>query len=264
LVSDRRWKQLVREGKALVLEGAKNRLRLGELSEEIEPLAGRGGDRRSADFKAGVPALNAYAEEIDTTVDLLEECRLVWNRWDGKAPGVSWSNLRELGREDNPPAAYAAVKKAYGKVTILTVREWRGKKTAGVRSTSSVSERTRAAKQLLADPDVINELAQDEEGMAAVHAVERQNREYGDIAGLEVDEHLKPIRRAMGRMVENVDPVMSMFAELVKRMTEITRDDIDIDPEDWSMIRHHWKKVTEELEVYALRHSLPSVTSGVK
>lgn len=266
MVSDRRWKQLVREGRSLVLEGAAGRLQLGRNAQEIAPKGDGWGGARS-DASAAPAALDRYAAEIDIDPNTLREYRDTMLLWEGTgkpAPGVSWSNLRELAREPDPQAAYTAVKKAYGKVTILTVREWRGKKTAGVRSTSSVSERTRAAKQLLADPDVVNELAQDEEGMAAIQRVESQSREFQEMGELQVHEHLRPLRKGMGNMQESVDPVMSMFAEVAKRMAEITRDDVDIDPEDWSMIRHHWKQTTEELEVYALRRSLPSVTSGVK
>lgn len=124
--------------------------------------------------------------------------------------------------------------------------------------------RAAAATQLLSDPAVIHHMAQDEKGLAAVQRVDAQAKEYQEMGELRVREGLKPLRKGFGNMQETVDPVMSMFSELAKRMTEITNDDIDIDPEDWSMIRHHWKKITEELEVYSLRRSLPSISSGVK
>jgi hypothetical protein len=176
-ISDRRWKQLVREGKALVLEGAKNRLRLGEMSQEIDPITGRGGDHGNqyTGGKARVQPLAQFAEEIDTTVDLLEECRQVWNRWGGQAPGISWSNLLELSQPNrhglDPQAAYAAVKKAYGKVNILTVRNWKGTASAGVRSTSPVSDKLKQFRELASDPEVMDAAGDDPETQWAVNDI---------------------------------------------------------------------------------------------
>jgi len=261
MVSDRRWKQLVREGKSLIRKAAKDRLFLGAYAQEIEPNgSSHGGDRS----RGAAAPLAQYAEEIDIALDTLREYRDVLLKWHGdpdRVPDISWTAMREIAdiKDADPFEVYKAVKREHGIVNSVTVRKYRQ-----VPAWNHAGTKVRQAKRLLADPDVVNALAQDEEGMAAIQRVERQNREYGDIGGTVVDEHLKPIRRGMGNVQESIDPVMTMFADLVKRMTEITRDDIDIDPEDWSMIRHHWKKITEELEVYALRRSLPSVTSGVK
>lgn len=174
----KRWKELVRTGRLLVLQGAAGRLELGRIAQQIEPAkSAHGGDRRSSPAPA---ELEAYAQEIDLASATLREYRDVMLRWEagGKdAPETSWSVLRELAYQADPHAAFKAIGKAEGRVTIITLRAWLGKKSAGVRSTSPVADKVEQARRLLADPEVMRGAMSDhttrQATTRAVSAVER-------------------------------------------------------------------------------------------
>ena len=155
MISKTRWKQLVAEGRLLVLQGAEARFQLGQRAQEIEPaVLGRPKE------KGGTPPLIQYADDIDCPHSLLAKCRKVFNQWGGKAPTASWSVLEELGREDDPWLAYETVAATHGKVNILTVRTWREKATAGVRSTSPDEDKAEEAGELLEQlpPEIMAEV----------------------------------------------------------------------------------------------------------
>lgn len=170
------YRALVQEGKGLILQGAAGRLRLGEIAQKIAPKSDNGGDRRSDNFSAAPAALNDYAAEIDIDSTTLREYRDITLLWGGvaQAPKVSWSVLRELAREPDPKAAFAAVKAEHGKVNILTVRTYRNKKTAGVRSTSPVSDRVAQVREALNDEEVAKEFFNDFETVKAVSQAHRR------------------------------------------------------------------------------------------
>lgn len=164
MVSDRRWKNLVREGKSLVLEGAAGRLRLGQIAQEIAPRGDNGGDRRSDGFSSAGAALEEYAVEVDIEANTLREYRDVLMKWGGNPeaiPATSWTVLRELAAYADPAEAYRLVKRDHGVVNTVTVRiyrkvpDWNHQKETPVRSQAA------QVRELLKDPAVAREVADD-------------------------------------------------------------------------------------------------------
>lgn len=169
MLSDRRWKQYVREGRSLILEGAAGRLRLGQIAQDIEPNgSAHGGDRRSSG--TAVP-LEEYAAEIDMEVETLRQYRDVLLKWGGdpgQCPKTSWTVLRELAVYDDPAGTYRAIKREHGIVNTVTVRITRGVPEWNHQAETPIASKARQARHLLSDPEVARAVIDDHETRVAI------------------------------------------------------------------------------------------------
>lgn len=186
MVSDRRWKNLVREGKSLVLEGAAGRLRLGQIAQEIAPYSGHGG-RPESGAAAPNSGLADYAEEVDLAVETLREYRDVLMKWGGNPeiiPATSWTVLRELAAYADPAEAYRLVQRDHGAVNTVTVRIYRGVPGWNHQKETPVRSQAAQVRELLKDPAVAREVADDPDARqnfrraetAAVAATHQRNQ----------------------------------------------------------------------------------------
>lgn len=101
MISQKRWKEAVREGRLLVLKGAEGRIALGRIAQEIAPKADHPGLAAGA-ANENRARLEEYAAEVDIDGNTLREYRDVAITWGPSVPAASWSVLRELAREDDP------------------------------------------------------------------------------------------------------------------------------------------------------------------
>lgn len=232
-----RYRSAVAEARQLVKRSETDQWRLAELSHGQV---------------AGGASARQWALDIGVSHTHVNALVKMWDRFGGK----------DLSTRPKYSDAYIAVMQGTSVEDARPTQ--RLNEARAIMRKAPVARRAEIARELITDPDVADHMAADEDSVAAVQDVDRRARDRQDAGQRQVREGLRPIRQAFGGIRESVDPTMQAFAELADRMAEVVADDVEIDPEDWSMIRYHWKKITEELEVYAMRRDLPPVTVGAK
>ncbi len=177
MVTDRRWKQLVSEGRSLVLGGAKARLELGRIAQEIEPKgSAHGGDRSGA--STPVRELERYGDEVDVDASVLRDYRNVLVRWGGdptRIPEAGWTVLREIADMPGDPFEnYRTIGRDHGRVDTVTVRIARGTPGWNHQQETPVASKAAQARHLLSDPEVVRETLKDPATARALVSAERE------------------------------------------------------------------------------------------
>lgn len=156
----RSWNALVKQGRELVRSLRRHRLELGRLAVEV-------GDHTLAE----------YAEAINISTDALTQYRDVALAWPDadRYDQISWSILLELADEPDRVAILNELIKKHGpRPTVNQMRERMGRKSAGVRGTSSPTEQVRLIREWASKPEVAEVLAEDHETRWALEDVFRQ------------------------------------------------------------------------------------------
>lgn len=265
MVTQRRWKELVREGRLLVLKGAEGRVELARRSFEIAPMRSGPGGIASVDANPAGSDLRSWCEEIDVEPETLRGYRDVVHQWGGAdivPTDVSWSVLRELCREDDPHGAFAEVRRIHGKVNILTVREFRGKASAGVRSTSSAPERAKLARELLADDEVRDLVVRDDTTRVALdrstakHHVSTQIRNQPGAAarGRDIEIEHAPFFRAMAEIGGGM--FLAQLRGAAASLALLAEHDVSVPEEVMDSAVGAVRQINGHLDVLALRAGL--------
>jgi len=169
----RTWNDLVVAGRAAAEQEKGARWALGDLAAEVA--------KSEADGR-----LIKYADEIGVAYETLRTYREVAVAWPPhRRRDVTWSIMRELIHREDRFRLLDEMIAAYGeRMTVNQAREHVGKKSAGVRTTSSAKERARLVAEHLADKAVADELARSFPGsvgnVAAATARRRQDSRQQD------------------------------------------------------------------------------------
>lgn len=253
----RSWNDLVVAGRAAAEQEQGARWVLGDLANEVAPA-----DRSAEDGR-----LARYADEIRVSYDALETYRRTSAAWPvaTRIATVTWSIYRELESRPDRVDILAGIVKTHGdRPTVNQAREFLGKKSAGVRSTSSVKERAREVTRHMADPEVAKEVLRDPVARRTVHAAQAAVQDEGLIRNrpgyARVQRELEIVHADFFRSLAAIGGAgfLSSLRSAAGELALLAEHDVAVPGDVMDAAYEQARTIRDHLDVLALRAGLES------